>query len=207
MGKRIAAALLPAGAAALTIGLFATSSFAAATTWTVSPGGSITGQAGTTTLTDTTSGRSVSCVSSKLSGSLRSGKGLPGGGLGTFTSVLFSNCTMASLTIGMSTAGGWKLNASSYNSATGVTSGTITGINLFVQNSACQAVVDGTRAIANDGKVGITYSNATHVLKILRKGNLHVFNVHGCGGALSNGDAATITGSYKVSPLQKITSP
>lgn len=202
MDKRIAAALLSSGAAALTIGLSATSSFGATATWTVSPGGSIAGKAGATTLTDTTSKVPMSCTSSKLSGSLKSGKGLPGRGLGTFASVLFSNCTIA-----MSTGGDWKLNASSYNSATGVTSGTITGIHLMVQNSTCQAVVDGTRAIADDGKASITYSNATHVLKILPRGNLHVYNVHGCGGALSNGDTATITGSYKVSPPQKITSP
>lgn len=207
MSKRIAAALFSAGAAALAIGLSATSSMAATTaTWTVSPGGAVTGTAGTTTLTDTTSGIALSCTSSKLKGSLKSGKGLPGKGLGTVTSVAFNNCTVLSVTISLSSGTvAWKLNASSFSS--GTTSGTITGIHLAVKSSICSAVVDGTGATAHNGKVSIKYSNKTHVLKILPKGNLHVYNVSGCGGAISNGDAGTITGSYKVSPLQKITSP
>lgn len=209
MGRRIAATLFSAGAAALTIGLSATSALAAtATTWTVSPGGAITGKAGTTTLTDTTSKISLSCTSSKLVGSLKSGKGLPGKGLGTVTSVTFNNCTVLSVTISLSSGKvAWKLNASSYNSTTGTTSGTITGIHLAVKSSVCSAAVDGTGATAHNGKVNVSYSNKTHVLKILPKGNLHVYHVSGCGGVISSGDAGTITGSYKVSPLQKITSP
>jgi len=208
MGRRIVAALFSAGAVALTIGLSATSSLAATATWTVAPGGATTGKAGTTTLTDTTSGVSVSCTSSKLTGSLKSGKGLSGKGLGTVTSVAFSNCTVLTVTISLSSGKvAWKLNASSYNSTAGTTSGTITGIHLAVMSSACSAVVDGTGATAHNGKVNITYSNKTHVLKILPKGNLHVYKVSGCGGAISNGDAGTIASGYKVTPLQKITSP
>ena len=208
MGKRIAATLFSAGAVALTIGLSATSSFAAAATWTVSPGKAITGKAGTTTLTDTTSKVSVSCASSKLTGSLKSGKGLPGKGLGTVTSVTFTKCTVLSVTISLSSGKvAWKLNASSYNPATGTTSGTITGIHLAVKSSICSAVVDGTSGTARNGMVNVTYSNKTHVLKMLPKGNLHIYNVKGCGGVISNGDAGTVASSYKVSPAQKITSP
>ena len=209
MGKRIATALLSAGAVALTIGLSAPAALAAAAaTWTVSPGGAITGKAGTTTLTDTTSSISLSCTSSKLAGSLKSGKGLPGKGLGTVTSVAFNKCTVLSVTISLSSGKvAWKLNASSYNARTGTTSGTISGMHLAVKSSVCSAVVDGTSATAHNGMVNISYSNKTHVLKILPKGNLHVYKVSGCGGAISNGDAGTVTSSYKVSPLQKITSP
>lgn len=208
MGKRIAEALFSAGAAALIIGLSATSSLAAAATWTVSPGGAITGKAGTTTLTDTTSNVSPSCTSSKQAGSLKSGKGLSGKGTGTVTSVAFNKCGVLSVAISLSSGKvAWKLNASSYNSATGTTTGTITGIHLAVKSSVCSAVVDGTSATAKNGQVSITYSNKTHVLKILPQGNLHVYNVSGCGGAISDGDAGTITSSYQVSPIQKITSP
>jgi hypothetical protein len=207
MGKRIAAALFSAGAAALAVGLSATSSMAAtATTWTVSPGGAVTGTAGTTTLTDHTSGIALSCTSSKLKGSLKSGSGLAGKGLGSVTSVAFNNCSVLSVTISLSSGTvAWKLNASSFSS--GTTTGTITGIHLAVKSSVCSAVVDGTGATAHNGKVSVKYTNKTHVLKILPQGNLHVYKVSGCGGAISNGDAGTITGSYKVSPLQKITSP
>jgi hypothetical protein len=144
----------------------------------------------------------------RFAGSLKSGKGLPGKGLGTVTSVAFSKCTVLSFTISLSSGKvAWKLNATSYKAATGTTSGTITGIHLAVKSSVCSAVVDGTGATARNGMVSVSYSNKTHVLKILPKGNLHVYKVSGCGGAISNGDAGTITGSYKVSPLQKITSP
>jgi hypothetical protein len=150
----------------------------------------------------------LSCTSSKLAGSLKSGKGLPGKGLGTVTSVAFNNCTVLSVTISLSSGKvAWKLNASSYNSRTGTTSGTISGMHLAVKSRVCSAVVDGTSATAHNGMVNVSYSNKTHVLKILPQGNLHVYKVSGCGGAISNGDAGTVTGSYKVSPVQKITSP
>ena len=212
MRNRFSALLFTGGAAVLALGLSATSSFAAtAATWTVSPGGAITGKAGTTTLTDTTSGITLSCMSSNLTGSLKSGKGLPGKGLGTITSTSFNKCTVLSITISLTSGKvAWKLNASSYNKTTGVTSGTITGIHVAIKNSLCTAVIDGTSATAHNGMVNVTYSNKTHVLKILPKGsNLHVWGVPkgGCDGAIKNKDTGTISGSYTLSPAQKITSP
>jgi hypothetical protein len=38
-------------------------------------------------------------------------------------------------------------------------------------------------------------------------GNLHIYNVVGCGGLIRNGDAAGFTGTYSLSPPQTITSP
>jgi hypothetical protein len=207
MRNRIGAALFTAGAAALAIGLGASSSFAATPTWSVSPGGPITGKAGTTIIKDTTSGTTLTCTSSALTGSLKKGTKLPGAGIGTVTSVAFTNCTVLGQTLSISSGTvAWKLNAVSYKS--GVTSGTISGIHLAISSSVCSAIIDGTSATANNGMVKITYSNSTHKLSILPTGgNLHVYNVNGCLGLVSNGDAGTITTAYAVSPAQKITSP
>jgi hypothetical protein len=77
-----------------------------------------------------------------------------------------------------------------------------------VSSSICSFVVDGTGATSNNGLVKIKYTNGTHVLKILATGgNLHLYNVSGCLGLVSSGDAGSISGSYKVSPAQTITSP
>jgi hypothetical protein len=207
MPKRIGATLFTAGAAALALGLGATTSFAAtAITWSVSPGGSISGAAGTTVVKDTTSGASASCTSSDLTGTLKSGHRLPGKGLGTVTSVAFNNCTVDGQTLSISSGTvAWPLNAATYSS--GVTHGTISGIHISVSSSICSFVIDGTGASAHNGKVSITYTNSTHKLKILPKGNLHVYNVSGCLGLISTGDSGTISGTYTVSPAQTITSP
>jgi hypothetical protein len=207
MRNRIGAALFAAGAAALAIGFGTSSSFAAtATTWSVSPGGPISGAAGTTVLKDTTTGTTLTCTSSALTGSLKKGHGLAGKGLGTVTSVAFNNCTVAGQTLSLSSGTvAWKLNAVSY--ASGVTHGTISGIHLTISSSVCSATIDGTGATAHNGRVSITYSNSTHKLKILPKGNLHVYNVSGCLSLINNNDAGTITSTYAVSPAQTITSP
>jgi hypothetical protein len=208
MRNRIGAALFAAGAAALAIGFGTSSSFAAtATTWSVSPGGPISGTAGTTVLKDTTTGTTLTCTSSALTGSLKKGSGLAGKGLGTVTSVAFNNCTVAGQTLSLSSGTvAWKLNAVSY--ASGVTHGTISGIHLAISSSVCSAIIDGTGATAHNGKVKVTYTNSTHKLKVLAgTGNLHVYNVSGCLGLINNNDAGSISSSYLVSPAQTITSP
>jgi hypothetical protein len=196
-------------AAAMTIGLSATSSLAATRTWSVSPGGSISGAAGTSTLKDTTSGTTVNCTTSTLSGTLKHGSGLKGAGIGTVTSVSFNNCSALgqSFTLSSGTVA-WRLNAVSYSSTTGVTHGTISGIHLALSSSVCSAVLDGTNGTAHNGMVKITYTNSTHKLKVLTTGgNLHVYNVSGCFGLIANGDAGTISSTYTVTPAQTITSP
>lgn len=205
MRKPISAALLTLSAAAVALGLSTTSAFAATTTWSVSPGGSISGSAGTTTLTDTTSGLAITCKTSTLTGSLKSGTGLKGAGLGTVTNVAFNNCSVDGFTLSITSgAVKWPLNAVKY--ASGVTHGTITDIHVTVSSSACSLVIDGTSGTANDGKVAITYTNKTHKLAILPTGgNLKVYNVSGCLGAVSNGDSGTIKSSYGVTPAQTIT--
>jgi hypothetical protein len=202
MRKHLGAALLTLASAGLAVGLSATSALAA-TTWSVSPGGSISGSAGTTKVTDTTSGLTVTCTSSTLSGSLKSGTGLAGKKIGKVTSLNFKNCTVDGFTLSLSSGTvDWHINFASYSS--GVTHGSITGIHFVISSSSCSAVIDGTGATADNGKVKFKYTNGTHKLKILPKGNLHVYNVNGCLGAISNGDAGTISSAYSITPAQTI---
>ena len=208
MRKPVSATVLMLSSAALAVGLTATSALAAtATTWSVHPGGAITGTAGTTVIKDTTSGTTATCTSAGLTGTLKSGTGLAGAGLGTVTSMSFNSCTAAGQTISISTGTvAFSLNALTYTS--GVTHGTISKIHISVSSSVCSFVIDGTSGTANNGHVKITYTNSTHKLKILAAGNnLHVYNVSGCFGLISNGDRGTITSTFAVSPAQTITSP
>jgi hypothetical protein len=199
-------ALLTVMSAAAVVALGAGTSFAAtAATWSVSPGGSISGKAGTTTLKDTTSGLTVTCKSSTTTGTLKSGSGLSGTGLGTVTSIDFNTCSVdgESLSLDSGTVS-WAFNAKSYKS--GVTTGTITGIHISESSSICSFVVDGTSGSADNGSLKVTYTNSTHKLKLLPTGGtLHVWDVSGCLGLVSNGDAATISATQTITPAQTIT--
>jgi hypothetical protein len=202
-------ALLTLASAVLAVGLAASSASASTVraTWTVTPGGSTSGAAGTTTVTDTTSGLTVTCTSAATTGSFKSGSGLSGTGIGTITSLSFNNCTVDGITLSLSSGPvTYSVNAASFSA--GVTHGTISKIHFAISSSACSAIIDGTGATAHNGKVKIKYTNSTGVMKILTKGStLHVYNVNGCLGAISNGDAGNISGSFKLTPKQKITSP
>ena len=54
--------------------------------------------------------------------------------------------------------------------------------------------------------VDFTYSDRTHQVKT-NGGNLHIYNVTGCFGLVTNGDPASLTNSFTVTPVQTITSP
>jgi hypothetical protein len=208
MHKRISALVLSGAAVALTLGLSVTSASATtAKTWTVTPGGNITGTSGTTTLKDTTTGNSLTCKSSSTSATLKSGSGLSGTGLGSVTALSFKTCTgPLSLTFTVSVGNlPYVLSATKYKS--GVTTGTISGIHATLSGSDCSAVVDGaTSGTADNGKVTVTYTNSTGKLKVLTTGGtLHIYDVSGCLGLLNNGDVSTFSGSYTVKPKQTIT--
>jgi hypothetical protein len=196
-----------AGVLALSAGSALASTDAA--TWTVTPGGTITAKAGTTTLKDTKTGSVLTCTSSSGKGTVKKGSGQSGTGLGSITALSFNNCTgPLSLTFTVKTTHfPWKLNAKSYNASKGVTTGTITGIHATLTGPSCSAVVDGTGATANNGMVTATYTNGTGKLATTGAGNLHIYKVKGCAGLIASGDGSSFKGSYTVSPKQKITSP
>lgn len=210
--KRAGSVLVMGAALAGVLGLGAGSAIAAtnakvAATWTVKPGGAITAKAGKTTLKDTKTGTVLTCASSSGKGSVKKGSGLSGSGIGSITALGFSNCTgPLGLTFTVHTTHfPWHLNAVSF--ASGVTTGTITGIHATLSGPACSAVVDGTGASANNGKVTAKYSNGTGKLTTTGAGNLHLYKVSGCAGLVHSGDGSSFKGSYTISPHQTITSP
>jgi hypothetical protein len=202
-------ALLTGTATALMIGVGIGTAGAVDATWSVHPGGAITATAGTTTLKDTNTGTVLSCTSSSGAGTLKSGTGLAGTGIGSITSLGFSGCTgPLGLTFTVTTSHfPYKLNATSYKATTGTTTGKIVGIEATLTGPGCSASVAGSTA-TTPGTVKVTYTNSTGILKILPTGGtLHVYNVSGCAGLINSGDASQFSGSYKVSGGQVITSP
>ncbi|GEM_PF-1004504 len=183
-------------------------------TWTVTPGGSFTAKSGPAIFTDTVSGAVINCVSANMTGSLKSGSGLPGKGLGTVKSLTFVTCTLAGASVSMSSGPvAWLLNAVSYK--LGVMHGTITGIHFAITGSGCSAVVDGTGATARNGHVKITFTNKNDHLRILPGGgNLHIYDVKGCLGPFGNsaprqivsGDSASLAVCFLPVPSQMIVS-
>ncbi len=211
MRTRISAIIVTGAAAALAIGLSATSSSATtAKTWTITPGGASTAKSGKITLTDTTTGNAGTCKSSRLSGTVKSGSWLSGNGIGSVTSGAFRTCTGPERVAFTVTPRDlpWQLNFTSYDPSTGVTTGTISHIKVVVSGHPCSAVVNGASGTGSDGVVTATYTNSTAKLKILPTGgNLHFWDVSGCSGLLNSGDPATFSGAYTITPRQVITSP
>ncbi len=202
--RRSGSIFLMSVATAVTISLSAGPAFAA-TKWTVKPGGPITAKSKTTTLTDTSSGTKLSCKSSKARGRLKRGSGLSGRHIGRINSLRFTSCS-GPLGLTFTVKGSnfpWRLNAKSFKA--GVTKGTITGIHAKLAGTGCTAIVDGTGASKDNGRVKVTYTNRTHALKVRTGGgNLHIYRVHGCAGLIHSGDASTFSAKYKVSPNQRI---
>jgi hypothetical protein len=210
MRKHLTAVLLGSGAA-LALGIGATTAMATTvTTWTISPGGSVSGSAGKTILKDTNTGTVLTCQSSATAAKLKTGSGQTSP-IGKITSVTFTTCTgpgslKFTATTSASPTNPWNLNASSYNSGTGVTKGSITKVTASLSGNGCTATVAGTTPTST-GKTNGSYSNSTHILTA-SGGNLHVWNVSaGCLGLINTGDATTFTGKYTISPGQHITSP
>ncbi|MEO5878316.1 MAG: hypothetical protein ABIS86_17790, partial [Streptosporangiaceae bacterium] len=200
MRKSSAACLVAAATAATVVGI-GTPAFAA--TWTVTPGGPVTGTAGTTTLKDTKTGATLTCASSTTNATVRGGTGLSGTAIATVTSASFNTCKgPLGINFNVTTANvAYQLNAVSY--AGGVTSGTLDNITATLSGPLCSASVGGATA-SSAGSVTGTYSNSTHKLAV-SGGNLHVWNVSGCFGLLKTGDPVSYIASYTLSPALTIT--
>jgi hypothetical protein len=203
--RSVVTALALSTAAVLVTGP-ATASPAGATalTWTVAPGGAVMAKAGTTRLTDTKVSSVLSCKSSDMSGTLRSGRGLAGTGIGSVGTASYRCLTPVGTP--RLTPGGlpWRLNLASYDAGTGVSRGTISGVRLVLSYTDCTAVVSGASATTG-GRVPVSYANKTGTLKLLSGGTLHWYRVHGCAGLLGDGDPASLTASYALTPKQVIT--
>jgi len=207
---------VPAAVAAASVMTAATD---APRTWTVRPGGEVSmmtpAQAGRLTVTDTSTGTAIACSPSgnvAAAGGFTGGTGLPGRGIGSITNVNFNPCTgpRGATFFFKATSLPWRVNLLSFDAATRVVTGSITGVQFRVSvPHVCRAVVDGTSGTAANGVIRFTYADATAVFKTLSTGgNLHFFGVsRGCGALLRGGDPAAVSVTLVVSNPQTITSP
>lgn len=162
-------------AAALAVSL-ASGPAGAATTWTISPGGSVSFTGGKAALTDTVTGNALTCTSTRMSGTLKSGSGLTGTGIGSITGGSFTGCSgPAGLSFTVTLLDlPWRISLTSYSD--GVAHGKISHVELKGSGSGCSFVVDGTRGGASDGVLGFRYADATGTLKTTASGSsLHFF--------------------------------
>lgn len=99
---RRSAAVMAGAALAAAIGLSpALAGAAAARTWTVKPGGTITGTAPSAVVTDTTNGNKLSCTGSSLTESLKTGSKLPGAKAGSLSKFSLTKCGADGIFIGI----------------------------------------------------------------------------------------------------------
>lgn len=99
----------------------------------------------------------------------------------------------------MTQVGTWPINAIWYSS--GVTTGTITNVDVKISGSLCTAEVAGT--------VSFTYINSTGILAVSPDDSLLKVKSASCLGVLNTDDVIDFTGSFQdeTSPFLQITSP
>jgi hypothetical protein len=199
---------LVTGAAFVAAVGIAASPATAAGTWTVTGGGTFTGTSTNSVLTDTKTGTQLKCTSSKATGSAANGTGLSGTPIGSISAVTWTSCSgPLGITFNVTAQGlPWGLNAVSY--ASGVTTGTLTGVKAHISGAGCTADFGGATN-GSAATIDVKYTNSSHTLTVLGTGNLHAWNVSGiCLGLLNSGDAVTYKGDYALSPATLvITSP
>jgi hypothetical protein len=89
-----------------------------------------------------------------------------------------------------------------------VVTGNLSHAQLKLAGPSCSAVIDGSSGTASDGITRFTYTASTATFTVLpHGGNLHFYNLSGCGGLSIGGDPATLSGKLSVRPEQTITSP
>jgi hypothetical protein len=199
--RRAGGAALVVAASALAVGLGATTALAGTLTVKVTNGGSYTASSKSTVLTD--NGVSVTCTSSKASGSIPTktyNSAKTPVTVGTAAKLSFSGCTgpLGSVTVKVNKLP-YKVRVDSKTNGKGQTDGMVSGVNTTVSMTGCSFTVTGSAP-------GY-YTNKSHTLtmtsklpnKALNKAQLTISNVNGCSGLVNNGDHPTYTAAYKVS--------
>jgi len=205
--KRATTVLATLGAAGAVVGLSAAPAMAATTLKVkITNGGSYTAKASKTVLTD--GHVSVTCTSTSTTpASTTSGK-VPTGThtgtspvkVGTAAKLAFHNCSgpLGPVTTHVQ-ALPYTISVDSKTNSSGQTDGIISGVKVAVSMTGCSFTVTGS--------VPGFYTNSTHKLAVtpklpitpLKKAQLTVSNVNGCGGVVNNGDHPKYVGTYVVS--------
>jgi len=214
MRIRAGSALFAGAAAALAVGLGATTALAATTlTVKVTNGGNYKATAPATVLKD--NGFSVTCSSTPATKASTARGSIPTATttgtspvkIGTAATLNFKNCSgpHGNVTVKVNDLP-YAVKVDSKTNGAGQTDVMITGINASVSMAGCSFTVTG--------RAPGLYANGTHKLKMtpqlpitpLNKAQLKISNVTGCAGLVKNGDHPTFRASYTLSRATKIRS-
>ncbi|MDI3386253.1 hypothetical protein QIS99_08495 [Streptomyces sp. B-S-A8] len=200
MRKIFRTTAVTAAAFAAALGMTVSSASATAqATYTVTPGGAFTGTATGPTLT--VPNAVLECASSVASGTLKSGSGLAGEGIGDISSIGFEGCQVGGIQFTVvpdETTYPWKINVTGMSSADRA-DGTITGIRASIEGFSCNATFSGS--------VNGWFENSTDTLHVTGGGTLAAEAGANCLGFINPGDHADFVGDYVLDSPQEITSP
>lgn len=179
--------------------------------WQAAPGGNISGKGKRVTLNDATTGTTITCTSSSVSGTVKFGQQLRPAAIGSLSSVTMLTCAgpgSRTFTIATSASAShpWLLNAQSWDATTTNTAMTISGIMASISGSGCSATLAGLSsttpgtAEATNAIDAFTFADTLSVGP--SGGTLHVWNVSGCSGLFNAGDALALTATYRMTPSQ-----
>jgi hypothetical protein len=225
MYRHLFGTALVSAAAVLAVAVGATPVVAATATWTVTPGGSFytSSPQGTSRLTDTTTGTLIRCPDVFISGTFKTGAGVANP-VGRITSVGNSNfvpgqsfgCDLGSTGNVLVTFSAMGFRAVRYDAAKDLTYGAFTAIHATFTGAdgyACSGILAGSSATASNGLVRFQYSDSSGSLLTYRgSGNLHIYNVSGCGDLINSGDALSLRAGFLIvsrtgATVDTITSP
>jgi len=187
MRLAIRTAFVTAAAAASALGLGVASANAAG--WTATPTGAFTASSSNVSMAD---GSISAKCSSTASGTLQDSSNI-----GTISSISFpqSSCSSAVGSPTVTATTPWQLEAVSYDSSSGVTTGYIDDIKASVSLLGCNFTVSGS--------AGATYTNGSGTLAVATDSShgLKVTSASGllCTGLISVGDSVSFTADYAVS--------
>jgi hypothetical protein len=221
---RIGTVMLAAGALALAAGAgtlpAVASASASAATWTVTPGGQYRAQVRDDNfwgILDVRTNQEIHCTVNASAWSMRlrfkKGTGLSDP-IGWVRSLSFPKpCFPGGMgPVTLSAAGTpWRIHALGFDSAGQVTRGRLTHMHLALSGPHCAAVLDGSRATANDGTAPFEYNNGPagtlQTAYSPGSGNLHAYQVTGCRQMLHSGDVVRLFFGYDLNRALTVTSP
>lgn len=175
-------------------------------TWTLRPGGPFRATAAQVLFNDDTTTLRVTCAGTQtLTGVFLGGTGLPGNSLGSVNTWVDVSCTGVGIPFVFQPTGSpWRFNALSFNSSTGVTTGTLTGVQINSVGQCRGLLADATGQPAT---LNVTFADSTRTLTV-NGGNLRLNHASGCPGYWNTGDVITYRAVYSMTPSNMaLTSP
>ncbi len=179
----------------------------ASSTFTVTPGGNTTAAAINFKLTDLGTGNSVICMSSAVQGNWHSGNIATAHPIVNFSSGAISGCKLSFLTVTVSSDYSvWDLEPTVWSPP--VMTMVLASVMLTI-SGGCSLRVASTTSASYPGQVSASHSNATPgQLTVGPTSQLRLWNVSpSCLGLMVNGDNASLSETYTLTPPQTITSP